>query len=191
VAAFAAAIVLGAGSRIASAQAAGPPQPPDLAAGITEYANSQVDAAMAEPAAVVSQVTGIELPPASPTPTRSVQTTSPPESPATEDTISPLASTGDPATRVAAGPVEIVVAQEPIPPTPLAGAAGWRRRARSLAHLFRPTRCPSHFRHPPSASEGPLVGPSDAEARRSPPVATRLNLPQPAFRRAGQAARVA
>ncbi len=110
VAAFAAAIVLGAGSRIASAQAAGPPQPPDLAAGITEYANSQVDAAMAEPAAVVSQVTGIELPPASPTPTPSVQTTSPPESPATEDTISPLASTGDPGTRVAAGPVEIFVA---------------------------------------------------------------------------------
>ena len=133
VAAFAAAIVLGAGSRIASAQAAGPPQPPDLAAGITEYANSQVDAAMAEPAAVVSQVTGIELPPASPTPTRSVQTTSPPESPATEDTISPLASTADPATRVAAGPVEIVVAQEPIPPTPLAGAAGWPLNAGPVA----------------------------------------------------------
>ena len=47
-AAFAAAIVLGAGPRIASAQAAGPPQPPDLAAGITEYANAEVDAAMAE-----------------------------------------------------------------------------------------------------------------------------------------------
>jgi hypothetical protein len=131
VAALAAAIVLGAGSRIASAQAAGPPQPSDLAAGITEYANSQVDAAMAEPAAVVSQVTGIELPPASPTP--SVQTTSPPESPVTEDTISPLASTGDPATGVAASPVEIVVAQEPNPPTPLAGAAGWPLNAGPVA----------------------------------------------------------
>jgi hypothetical protein len=136
-AAFAAAIVLGAGSRIASAQAAGPPQPPDLAAGITEYANSEVDAAMAESAAVVSQVTGAELPSASPTPTADVQTTaappSPPRSPPTGDTISPLASTGDPVTTVAAGPVEIVVAQEPIRPTPVAGAAGWPLNAGPVA----------------------------------------------------------
>jgi hypothetical protein len=114
---FAAAIVLGAGPRIASAQAAGPPQPPDLAAGITEYANAEVDAAMAESAGIVSQVTGVELPSAAPTPTAAVQTTSLPQPTSQPSTAAPQA--------VAAGPVEIVVAQGPIPPTPLAGAAGW------------------------------------------------------------------
>ncbi len=109
-AAFAAAIVLGAGPRIVSAQAAGPPQPPDLAAGITEYANAEVDAAMAESAAVVSQVTDVELPSAAPTRTAGVQTTS--------------ASTADPPTAVGAGPIELLVTTEPIPPVPLAGGAG-------------------------------------------------------------------
>jgi hypothetical protein len=105
-AAFAAAIVLGAGPRIASAQAAGPPQPPDLAAGITEYANAEVDAAMAESAAVVSQVTDVELPSAAPTPT------------------APSASTADPPTAVGAGPIELLVTTEPIPPMALADGAG-------------------------------------------------------------------
>jgi hypothetical protein len=105
-AAFAAAIVLGAGPRIASAQAAGPPQPPDLAAGITEYANAEVDAAMAESAAVVSQVTDVELPSAAPTPT------------------APSASTADHPTAVGAGPIELLVTTEPIPPVPLAGGVG-------------------------------------------------------------------
>jgi hypothetical protein len=134
-AAFAAAIVLGAGPRIASAQAAGPPQPPDLAAGITEYANAQVNAAMAKSAAVVSQATGVELPSAAPTPTAAVQTTSLPQptSQPTESTAAPQASPADPPTAVAAGPVEIVVAQEPIPPTPLAGAAGWPLNAGPVA----------------------------------------------------------
>lgn len=133
-AAFAAAIVLGAGPRIASAQAAGPPQPPDLAAGITEYANAEVDAAMAESAAVVSQVTDVELPSAAPSPTAGIQTASLPQptSQPTENTAAPQASTADP-TAVGAGPVEIVVAQEPIPPTPLAGAAGWPLNAGPVA----------------------------------------------------------
>jgi hypothetical protein len=110
--AFAAAIVLGAGPRIASAQAAGPPQPPDLAAGITEYANAEVDAAMAESAAVVSQVTDVELPAAAPTPAAVVQTTSLPQ------------TTSQP-TAVGAGPIELLVTPEPTPPAPLAGGAGW------------------------------------------------------------------
>ena len=122
--AFAAAIVLGAGPRIASAQAAGPPQPPDLAAGITEYANAEVDAAMAESAAAVSQVT--DVPSAAPTPTAGVQTTSLPQptSLPTEATTARPASTGDPPTAVGAGPIELLVTPEPIPPVPLAGGAG-------------------------------------------------------------------
>ncbi len=125
-AAFAAAIVLGAGPRIVSAQAAGPPQPPDLAAGITEYANAEVDAAMAESAAVVSEVTYVELPSAAPTPTAGVQTTSPPQttSQPTEDTTARSASTPHPPTAVGAGPIELLVTTEPIPPVPLAGGAG-------------------------------------------------------------------
>ena len=123
-AAFAAVIVLGAGPRIASAQAAGPPQPPDLAAGITEYANAEVDAAMAESAAIVSQV-DVELPSAAPTPTAGVQTTSLPQttSQPTEDSV-PSASIADPPTAVGAGPIELLVTPEPIPPAPLADGAG-------------------------------------------------------------------
>ncbi len=123
--AFAAAIVLGAGPRIASAQAAGPPQPPDLAAGITEYANAEVDAAMAESAAAVSQVT--DVPSAAPPPTAGVQTTSLPQptSLPTEATTAQPAPTGDPPTAVGAGPIELLVTPEPTPPAPLAGGAGW------------------------------------------------------------------
>ena len=124
-AAFAAVIVLGAGPRIASAQAAGPPQPPDLAAGITEYANAEVDAAMAESAAIVSQVPDVELPSAAPTPTAGVQTTSLPQttSQPTEDSV-PSASIADPPTAVGAGPIELLVTPGPIPPAPLADGAG-------------------------------------------------------------------
>ncbi len=141
--AFAAAIVLGAGPRIASAQAAGPAQPPDLAAGITEYANAEVDAAMAESAAVVSQVT--DVPSAAPTPTAGVQTTSPPQptslpsspqptSLPSEGTTAQPASTADPPTAVGAGPIELLVTPEPIPPAPLAGGAGWPLNIGSAAH---------------------------------------------------------
>jgi hypothetical protein len=117
--AFAAAIVLAAGPRIASARAEGPPQPTDLAAGITDYANSEIDAAMAESTAVLSQVSDVELPAASPPPTAGVQTTSPPA----EGTIQPSALTADPQVAVGVGPVELLVAPEPTPPGPLAGAA--------------------------------------------------------------------
>ena len=116
--AFAAAVVFGAGSRIASAQAAGPPQPTDLAAGITDYVNTEVDAAMAASAAVVSQASNVELP-AAPTPTAGVQTTSP----ASQDTTSTSASMSGPPTAVGAGPIELLAAPEPIP-SPLAGVAG-------------------------------------------------------------------
>jgi hypothetical protein len=128
---FAAAVVLAAGPRIASAQAAGPPQPPDLAAGITEYANAEVDAAMAESAAVVSQVTDVPsaapTPTAAPTPAAVVQTTSLPQttSQPTEDTTARSASIGVPSTAVGAGPIELLVTPEPTPPAPLAGGAGW------------------------------------------------------------------
>ena len=133
--AFAAAIVLGAGPRIASAQAAGPQQPPDLAAGITEYANAEVDAAMAQSAAVVSQVTDVELPSAAPSPTAGVQTTSLPQptSQPTESTAAPQASPADPPTAVGAGPIQLLVTPEPIPPTPLAGTAGWPLNAGPVA----------------------------------------------------------
>jgi len=136
---FAAAIVLGAGPRIASAQAAGPPQPPDLAAGITEYANAEVDAAMAESDAIVSQVTDVEFPSAALTPTAGVQTTSLPQptsqptSQPTENTAAPQASKADPPTAVGAGPIELLVTPEAIPPTPLAGAAGWPLNAGPVA----------------------------------------------------------
>jgi hypothetical protein len=118
--AFVAAMVLSAGPRIASARADGPPQPTDLAAGITDYANSQIDAAMAQSTAVLSQVTEVEPPAVSPQPTAAVQTTSPPA----EGTIQPSASTPDSQLTVGAGPVELLVAPEPTRPAPLAGAAG-------------------------------------------------------------------
>jgi hypothetical protein len=118
-AAFAAAIVFCAGPRIASGRAAGPPvQPSDLAVGITDYANSEVDAAMAESNAVVAQVAQIELPVASTTPTVGGQATSAPAG----DAPSPSAPTVDPPLAVGPGPgpVVILAAPEPIPPAPLA-----------------------------------------------------------------------
>jgi hypothetical protein len=119
--ALAVAIVLAAGPRIASAQAAGPPQPTDLAAGITDYANSEVDAAMAEADAVVSQVSDVELPAPSPTPTAAFQPASPPASGTTS--LSPSMTAATPAAD--AGPIELLSAPGPIPPAPLSGAAGW------------------------------------------------------------------
>lgn len=115
--AFAAAIVICAGPRVGSGRAAGPPaQPTDLAAGITAYANSEVDAAMAESAAVVSQVAQVELPVASTTPTTGGQAPSAP----TGDAPPPSVPTVDPPVAVGAGPVVILAAPEPIPPAPLA-----------------------------------------------------------------------
>lgn len=117
-AALAAAIGFCAGPRVASTRAAGPPvQPTDLAAGITDYASSQVDAAMAESGAVVAQVAQIELPVASTTPTVGGQATSAPAG----DAPPPSAPTVDPPLAVGPGPVVILAAPEPIPPAPLAG----------------------------------------------------------------------
>jgi hypothetical protein len=64
-AALAVAIALSAGPRIASARAEGPQQPPqpqDLAAGITAYATSQINAAMAESTAAFSEAVQVQMP---------------------------------------------------------------------------------------------------------------------------------
>jgi hypothetical protein len=116
--AFAAAIVVSGGLQIASARAAGPQQPADLAAGITDYVNTEVDAAMAESAAVASQVTGVEVAAPSPTPSADVQA----PSPQVETTASLPAPTAAAPTAVGLGPVEILAAPEPIPPVPLVGS---------------------------------------------------------------------
>ena len=62
IAAFAVAIALTAGPRIASARADGPPQPQDLGAGITAYATSQINAAMAESTAAFSAAVQVRTP---------------------------------------------------------------------------------------------------------------------------------
>jgi len=115
--ALAAAVVFCAGPRVASGSAAGPPtQPTDLAAGITAYANAEVDAAMAESAAVVSHVAQVDLPVASTAPTAGGQAPSAPAG----DAPPPSAPTVDPPLAVGPGPVVILAAPEPIPPAPLA-----------------------------------------------------------------------
>lgn len=90
--ALAAAVVFSVGLRIASAHAAGPPQPADLAAAITAYANSQVDAAMAEATAASSQVVQIQVPvpapvPAAPDPPGDQSGPSPPAGDATQPAV--------------------------------------------------------------------------------------------------------
>jgi len=121
IAAFAAAIGFCAGPRVVSARAAGPPvQATDLAAGITDYANSEVDAAMAESGAVVAQVAQIELPVASTTPTTPTVGGQPASAPAGE-APPPSPPTVDSPLALGPGPVVILAAPEPIPPAPLAG----------------------------------------------------------------------
>jgi hypothetical protein len=122
VSALVAAIVLGAGPRIASARAAGPPQPTDLAAEITAYANSEVDSAMAQSAAAVSQVADVELQAASTTMSTDAQTPSPPAA----DIPSPSSSIADPLNSVGSEPTVVVLAApQPTPPVPLTDAGGW------------------------------------------------------------------
>jgi hypothetical protein len=119
--AFAAAIVLAAGSRIAAAQASGPPQPADLAAEITAYTNSQVDAAVAEANAVSSQVAGVQLSVASPASTVDGQAPAPTAQNAAPSSASP----SDPVIVVSADPVEVLaVSPQPIPPAPPIDFAG-------------------------------------------------------------------
>ena len=118
--AFTAAIVLFGGSRIAPAQAVGPPQPTDLAAGIADYANSEVDAAMIQAEAGVSQVAEVELPVTSLTATGAVQEQPPPALEASQSSV----STTDPLTEGEVDPVEVLAASpQPIPPAPPAGGA--------------------------------------------------------------------
>ena len=110
--AFAAAIVLAAGLRITAAQASGPPQTADLAAELTAYANSQVDAAMAEANAVSSQVAGVQL--SVPSPASTVAGQAP--ALAGENAAPPSTSPSDPLIVVSADPVEVLaVSPQPIP----------------------------------------------------------------------------
>jgi hypothetical protein len=118
--ALAAAIVIGAWPRTASAQASGTPQSTDLAAGITAYANSEVDAAMAEANAISSQVAGVELSVTSPAPTAGGQA----PAPAAADGAPSSAPPSDPLTVVGTDPV-VVLAASPQPaaaPQPIPGA---------------------------------------------------------------------
>jgi hypothetical protein len=95
---LAVAIALSAGPRIASARAAGPTQPQDLAAAITAYATSQIDAA--ESTAGFSEAVAVQTPApaplASPAPTQAAD--------------APQAPGPDPAQVVEPGPVEITAA---------------------------------------------------------------------------------
>jgi hypothetical protein len=115
VSALAAAIVLGAGWRIAAAQAAGPQQPPDLAGEVIAYANSEVNAAMAEANAVSSQVPSVQVSVTAPASTAGDQATAP----AVENTAPSSAPPNDPATVPGAGQVEVLsVSPQPQPIAP-------------------------------------------------------------------------
>jgi hypothetical protein len=95
-----AAAVLSAGLRVASARAADPQQPSDLAAAISDYADSQVEAATAQADAIVAQASQAQVPaPAVPT---AAGVPAPPSEPAV-----PPPPAVVPQPPVAAGPVEI------------------------------------------------------------------------------------
>jgi hypothetical protein len=97
-AALAVAIALSAGPRIASARAAGPPQPQDLAAAITAYATSQIDAA--ELTAGFSEAVQVQTPAPAPV-----------ASPAPAQPAGATQAQGpDPAQVAGPGPVEITAA---------------------------------------------------------------------------------
>jgi hypothetical protein len=110
IAAFAVAIALSAGPRIASARADGPPQPQDLAAGITAYATSQINAAMAESTAAFSAAVQAQTPASEPQ--------APSGPPAQVDVApQPVAPASPPVAD--ASPVEITAAlPQPAPPAP-------------------------------------------------------------------------
>jgi hypothetical protein len=115
VGALAAAIVLGAGWKIAAAQAAGPQQPPDLAGEVIAYANSEANAAMAEANAVSSQVPSVQVSVTAQPSTAGDQATAP----AAENTAPSSASPSDPATVPGAGQVEVLsVSPQPQPIAP-------------------------------------------------------------------------
>jgi hypothetical protein len=127
---LAAAIVVGAWPRTALAQASGPPQPADLAAGITAYANADVDAAMAEASAAYSQVAGAESSVISPASTAESTTGGQAPVPAPQNGAPSSAPPSDPMTVVGTEPVEVVAASlSPILPPPPLFAAGPPPRA--------------------------------------------------------------
>jgi hypothetical protein len=130
--AFAAAIVLAAGSRIDAALASGPPQSADLAAEITAYANSQVDAAVAEANAASSQVAGVQL--SVPSPALTVDGQAP--APAAGDAAPSPASSSNPVTVVGAEPVEVLaVSPQPIPlGLPIGGPSPFARAGPIAQH---------------------------------------------------------
>ena len=110
IAALAVAIALSAGPRIASARADGPPQPQDLAAGITAYATSQINAAMAESTAAFSAAVQVQAPASAPQ--------APSGSPAQVDVAPQPAGPGS-APVADASPVEMTAAlPQPAPPAP-------------------------------------------------------------------------
>jgi len=109
--ALAAAIVVSAGPRIATARASGPPQGQDLAAGITAYATSEVNAAMAESTAVFSDVIQVEV---------TAPATAPSSAPVPADGAPQASSAAtDAPSAVSAGSVEITAAfPQPASPAP-------------------------------------------------------------------------
>jgi hypothetical protein len=114
VGALAAAIVLGAGWKIAAAQAAGPQQPPDLAGEVIAYANSEANAAMAEANAVSSQVPSVQVSVTAPPSTAGDQATAP----AAENTAPSPAPPSDP-TVAGGGQIEVLsVSPQPQPIAP-------------------------------------------------------------------------
>lgn len=100
-----AAVALSAGPRVASAQAADPQQPSNLAAAISDYANAQVDAAMAEADAIVTQASQVQVPAPAPA------------APSSEAVAVP--SPTDVVAAVSAGPVEIPASATGQPGSPV------------------------------------------------------------------------
>jgi hypothetical protein len=118
--AFATAVVLGAGLRISSAHASGGPQPPGLTAGLADYVNSEVDAAMAQADAAFSEATRGELPVSPAESTAGVQAQPPPA----PDTSQSSMSTAVPVAAVEPVPIVVFAASpQTTPPPPPPGAA--------------------------------------------------------------------
>jgi hypothetical protein len=118
-AALAVAIAFSAGPRIASARAEGPPQPQGLAAGITAYATSQINAAMAESTAAFSEAVQVEIPGPQP-----VASPAPAQAAAEPAAAGPDAvPVADPAPVADPGPVVITAALPSPAPSPVIVAA--------------------------------------------------------------------
>jgi hypothetical protein len=113
-AALAVAIALSAGPRIASARAEGPPQPQGLADGITAYATSEINAAMAKSTAAFSDAVQVQIsapaPVASPVPAAAAPVTSGPTpvaEPGSVEITAALPSSASPPAIVVPTPTEL------------------------------------------------------------------------------------